>query len=100
MPPVARDLVVEPLVQRAVVAHSRERVALGHPTHRVLAELEALARRLQRSLRRVRVADASLTTSIGYAVFPEHGTTPEALLAHADAALWASKHETRRAEAS
>jgi diguanylate cyclase (GGDEF)-like protein len=60
----------------------------------------ALARRLQRSLRRVRVGDAPLTTSIGYAVFPEHGTTPESLLAHADGALWASKHQSRQAEAS
>jgi diguanylate cyclase (GGDEF)-like protein len=60
----------------------------------------ALARRLQRSLRRVRIGDLPLTTSIGYAVFPEHGTTPDALLAHADSALWRSKHESRAAEAS
>jgi diguanylate cyclase (GGDEF)-like protein len=60
----------------------------------------ALSRRLQRSLRRVRVGDVPLTTSIGYAVFPEHGTTPDALLAHADSALWRSKHESRAAEAS
>lgn len=61
----------------------------------------ALARRLQRSLRRVRVSDGiPLTTSIGYAVFPDHGTTPDALLAHADSALWRSKHESRAAEAS
>ncbi len=60
----------------------------------------ALARRLQRSLRRVRVGDSSLTTSIGYAVFPEHGTTPDALLAHADAALWQNKHESRASQAS
>ena len=60
----------------------------------------ALARRLQRSLRRVRIGDIPLTTSIGYAVFPENGTTPEALLAHADSALWRSKHESRAAEAS
>jgi diguanylate cyclase (GGDEF)-like protein len=62
----------------------------------------ALSRRLQRSLRQVRVGDgmSSLTTSIGYAVFPDHGTTPDALLAHADSALWRSKHESRAAEAS
>jgi diguanylate cyclase (GGDEF)-like protein len=60
----------------------------------------ALARRLQRSLRRVRIGDTPLTTSIGYAVFPDHGTTPEALLGHADAALWRSKRESRVANAS
>jgi diguanylate cyclase (GGDEF)-like protein len=60
----------------------------------------ALARRLQRSLRRVRVGDVPLTASIGYAVFPEHGTTADALLAYADSALWRSKHESRAAEAS
>ena len=60
----------------------------------------ALARRLQRSLRRVRVGDMPLTTSIGYAVFPDHGTTPEALLAHADTVLWRSKREGRAAQAS
>lgn len=60
----------------------------------------ALARRLQRSLRRVRVGDSPLTTSIGYAVYPENGTTPEALLAHADSALWRSKRASRSAQAS
>jgi diguanylate cyclase (GGDEF)-like protein len=60
----------------------------------------ALARRLQRALRRVRVGDLPLTTSIGYAVFPDHGTTPDALLAHADSALWNSKHESRAAAVS
>jgi diguanylate cyclase (GGDEF)-like protein len=60
----------------------------------------ALARRLQRSLRRVRVGDAPLTTSIGFAVFPDNGTTPDALLAHADSALWRSKHDSRAAQAS
>ena len=65
-----------------------------------LCDALALARRLQRSLRRVRIGDIPLTTSIGYAVFPENGTTPEALLAHADSALWRSKHESRAAEAS
>jgi GGDEF domain-containing protein len=48
----------------------------------------------------VRIGDIPLTTSIGYAVFPENGTTPEALLSHADSALWRSKHESRAAEAS
>jgi diguanylate cyclase (GGDEF)-like protein len=60
----------------------------------------ALARRLQRALRRLRVGDAALTTSIGYAVFPDNGTTPDALLAAADSALWRSKHESRAAQAS
>jgi diguanylate cyclase (GGDEF)-like protein len=60
----------------------------------------ALARRLQRALRKVRVGEVPLTTSIGYAVFPDHGTTPEALLAHADGALWESKHQSRAAQAS
>jgi diguanylate cyclase (GGDEF)-like protein len=60
----------------------------------------ALAKRLQRALRKIRVGDSPLTTSIGYAVFPEHGTTPETLLAAADSALWNSKHQSRAAAAS
>jgi GGDEF domain-containing protein len=60
----------------------------------------AVARHLQRALRKLRVGDAALTTSIGYAVFPENGTTPDALPAAADSALWRSKHENRAAQAS
>ena len=60
----------------------------------------ALARRLQRSLRRIRIGDLPITTSIGYAVYPDNGTTPDALLAYADAALWRSKHQSRADEAS
>ena len=60
----------------------------------------ALARRLQRALRKVRVGALPLTTSIGYAVFPDHGSTSDALLAHADSALWRSKHESRAAAVS
>jgi diguanylate cyclase (GGDEF)-like protein len=60
----------------------------------------ALSRRLERSIRRVRVDVRPITASIGYAVFPEHGTTADALLAHADSALWRSKHQSRAAEAS
>jgi diguanylate cyclase (GGDEF)-like protein len=60
----------------------------------------ALANRLQRALRKVRVGDKPLTTSIGYAVFPDDGTTPEALLAAADTALWNNKHQARAAVAS
>jgi diguanylate cyclase (GGDEF)-like protein len=55
----------------------------------------ALTKRLQRALRKIRVGDSPLTTSIGYAVFPENGTTPETLLAAADSALWNSKHQSR-----
>ena len=55
----------------------------------------ALTKRLQRALRKIRVGDLPLTTSIGYAVFPENGTTPETLLAAADTALWNSKHQSR-----
>jgi diguanylate cyclase (GGDEF)-like protein len=57
----------------------------------------ALAKRLQRALRKIRVGDSALTTSIGYAVFPDNGTNPEALLAAADSALWNSKHQSRAA---
>ena len=60
----------------------------------------ALARRLQRELRKVRVGDLPLTTSVGYAVFPDHVTTSDALLAHADSTLWHSKHESRAAAVS
>jgi diguanylate cyclase (GGDEF)-like protein len=59
----------------------------------------ALARRVQRSLRRIQVGNRPLTTSIGWSVFPDNGTTADALLAHADAALWRSKHESRAPQA-
>ncbi len=60
----------------------------------------ALARRVQRSLRRIHVGNTPLTTSIGWSVFPDNGTTADALLAHADAALWRSKHDSRASQAS
>jgi diguanylate cyclase (GGDEF)-like protein len=55
----------------------------------------ALTKRLERALRKIRLCDSPLTTSIGYAVFPDNGTTPETLLAAADSALWNSKHRSR-----
>ena len=36
-----------------------------------------------------------LTTSIGLALYPDHGATPEALLAQADAALYSAKASGR-----
>ena len=40
-------------------------------------------------------ADVSVTVSIGYAVFPEHGVTPDAMLEAADQALYRSKQGGR-----
>ena len=59
-------------------------------------DARALAERIRRELRKVRVDGASIGTSIGFAVYPDHGQTAEALLAHADTALFQVKHETRR----
>lgn len=48
---------------------------------------------------RLRPAWFHLVPALG-TVFPENGTTVNALLAAADAALWRNKHESRAAEAS
>jgi diguanylate cyclase (GGDEF)-like protein len=59
-------------------------------------DARALAERIRRELRKVRVEGAPVGTSIGCAVYPDHGETAEMLLAHADSALFAAKHEARR----
>ena len=57
------------------------------------AEAEALAERLQDAVRRAAGGLDGLTASIGYAVFPDEGTTPELLLARADEAELERKRE-------
>jgi diguanylate cyclase (GGDEF)-like protein/PAS domain S-box-containing protein len=54
--------------------------------HRVQAMLAALSRPFA-----VGAGDVFVSASIGVALFPAHGTTPEALFKHADQALYAAK---------
>jgi diguanylate cyclase (GGDEF)-like protein len=51
-----------------------------------------LAERMRREVRDTFASDPSaLTVSLGVAAFPLHGTTPDALVRHADQALYAAK---------
>jgi diguanylate cyclase (GGDEF)-like protein len=60
-------------------------------------EVVALAGRLRAALATVTAGDRVLTTSIGWAVYPENGETIEELLAHADAELRDNKfHSSAR----
>jgi diguanylate cyclase (GGDEF)-like protein len=60
-----------------------------------------VAERIRTSMARERFtpdagsAEISVTVSIGYAVFPEHGRTPEAMIEAADQALYRSKEGAR-----
>jgi diguanylate cyclase (GGDEF)-like protein len=60
-------------------------------------EVVALAGRLRAALATVTAGDRVLTTSIGWAIYPENGGTIEELLAHADAELRENKfHSSAR----
>ena len=60
-------------------------------------EAAALANRITRALGSVVTGDGQLTSSIGWAVFPEDGDAPDALLARADDAQRLAKRESQRA---
>jgi diguanylate cyclase (GGDEF)-like protein len=60
-------------------------------------EVVALAGRLRTALATVEAGDRVLTTSIGWAIYPENGETIEELLAHADSELRENKfHSSAR----
>ncbi|MGQ0429111.1 MAG: sensor domain-containing diguanylate cyclase [Gammaproteobacteria bacterium] len=66
----------------------------------LMPELEAagavqLADRIRKRLARQVFADGPLTLSMGVAAYPGHGTTGDALVAAADAALYEAKHAGR-----
>lgn len=58
-------------------------------------EAAALAARIAQGIARVDVAGTALTACIGWAVYPEAGESPDALIAHADAAMLEDKREKR-----
>jgi diguanylate cyclase (GGDEF)-like protein len=62
------------------------------------SEAAALARRIERALGRIVVGSRRLGTSVGWAVYPDDATTPETLLARADAVQREVKERGRRAE--
>ena len=59
------------------------------------ADAEQMAERLQLAVRHAVDGVDGLGVSVGYAVFPDEGTTPEALMEHADAAAISAKRESR-----
>jgi diguanylate cyclase (GGDEF)-like protein len=61
------------------------------------ADAERLARRLRAAVARSVSGVGTMSVSAGYAVFPDEGTSPEHLLARADAAAIDAKRERRRA---
>jgi len=50
---------------------------------------------VRHALESIVIGDRSLTASVGLAVYPEDGSTPEALLARADSLSLRSKREQR-----
>ncbi len=57
-----------------------------------------LARRVNEALRQPIALDSAviaISTSIGVAIYPDHGTTARELLAHADEALYRAKNAGR-----
>ncbi|MCB1907828.1 MAG: diguanylate cyclase [Rhodocyclaceae bacterium] len=61
-------------------------------------EIETTLDRVLAQIRRpvsISGSDISLSASIGVALYPRDGTDPEALLQHADAAMYAAKHGGR-----
>ncbi|HEX8854639.1 MAG TPA: GGDEF domain-containing protein, partial [Thermoleophilaceae bacterium] len=59
------------------------------------SDAEQLAARLSAALASIQVDGRPLTASIGWAVFPEDGVSPDALVARADHALLAGKRDRR-----
>ncbi len=59
------------------------------------AHAEHLVARVRESLAAVTTGVSGLSASIGTAVFPADGTTPEGLLAEADKAAIAAKRQSR-----
>jgi diguanylate cyclase (GGDEF)-like protein len=60
------------------------------------ADAERMAERLRYAVRHAVQGVDRLDVSVGYAVFPDEGTTPETLMAHADAAAIETKRTSRR----
>ena len=60
------------------------------------AEAQALVLRIRAALATITVLEAPLTTSVGVAIFPEDGPTPELLLAAADSAERTAKSGRHR----
>jgi diguanylate cyclase (GGDEF)-like protein len=67
-------------------------VLLPETTARAAADV---AERLRQRLAGETFSGGTITLSIGVAEFPEHGDTPEALIAAADVALYGAKHDGR-----
>jgi diguanylate cyclase (GGDEF)-like protein len=60
-----------------------------------VAEGTRVAERIRTAVAAAELPNRRLTASIGVAEFPAHGTTPEEMLAAADAALYEAKHGGR-----
>jgi diguanylate cyclase len=64
------------------------------------AEVDAVVRRLLERIRGIREVDGrevSISASVGLAFFPEHGTSLDRLIGHADQCMYDIKRETRAA---
>ena len=60
------------------------------------ADADRMAARLRDAVRHAVEGVGALDASVGYAVFPDEGTTPETLMSHADAAAIETKRTSRR----
>jgi diguanylate cyclase (GGDEF)-like protein len=64
------------------------------------ADADRMAERLRYAVRTAVDGVGQLDVSVGYAVFPDEGATPEALMAHADAAAIEAKRSSSRSRRS
>lgn len=72
------------------------------PAVRSRADVEEIAARLERCFDEPFLLDGlplAVSASVGFALYPEHGTTRDTLLGAADASMYARKHRRRHAEA-
>ncbi len=73
----------------------KERKAAEKAAHAALPALMEVAERVRTRIAGEITGEGPVTVSVGVAEFPAHGDTPEAIIASADAAMYAAKREGR-----
>jgi diguanylate cyclase (GGDEF)-like protein len=89
---VARVVADETRATAVASRYGGEEFAVLEP-RATLADAELLAQRILQGVKRTAVDGVSVTMSAGVAACPEHGRTPQHLVASADRALYTSKRD-------